>query len=62
MIARKAADGLEEAIKAAVSAVKKGAYAFVMLADKKLIGIRDPYGIRPLCIGTNEAAEIILSF
>lgn len=60
MIARKAADGLEEAIKAAVSAVK-GAYAFVMLADKKLIGIRDPYGIRPLCIGTNEAGDYFLA-
>ncbi|MFR4479387.1 MAG: amidophosphoribosyltransferase [Fusobacterium sp.] len=60
MIARKAADGLEEAIKATVSAVK-GAYAFVMLADKKLIGIRDPYGIRPLCIGTNEAGDYFLA-
>ena len=60
MIARKATDGLEEAIKAAVSAVK-GAYAFVMLADKKLIGIRDPYGIRPLCIGTNEAGDYFLA-
>ena len=60
MIARKAADGLEEAIKATVSAVK-GAYAFVMLADKKLIGIRDPYGIRPLCIGTNDAGDYFLA-
>ena len=60
MIARKAAGGLEEAIKATVSAVK-GAYAFVMLADKKLIGIRDPYGIRPLCIGTNDAGDYFLA-
>lgn len=60
MIARKAAEGLEEAIRATVSAVK-GAYAFVMLADKKLIGIRDPYGIRPLCIGTNEAGDYFLA-
>lgn len=60
MIARKAADGLEEAIKATVSAVK-GAYAFVMLADKKLIGIRDPYGIRPLCIGTNDTGDYFLA-
>lgn len=60
MIARKAAEGLEEAIRATVSAVK-GAYAFVMLADKKLIGIRDPYGIRPLCIGTNDAGDYFLA-
>lgn len=60
MIARKATEGVEEAIKATVSAVK-GAYAFVMLADRKLIGIRDPYGIRPLCIGTNDDGDYFLA-
>lgn len=60
MIARKATEGVEEAIKATVSAVK-GAYAFVMLADRKLIGIRDPYGIRPLCIGTNNDGDYFLA-
>lgn len=60
MIARKAPEGLEEAIKNTVSAIK-GAYAFVMLADKKLIGVRDPYGIRPLCIGTNDDGDYFLA-
>ncbi|MDR3289197.1 MAG: amidophosphoribosyltransferase [Peptococcaceae bacterium] len=29
----------------------QGAYALVILAEGKLMGVRDPYGIRPLCIG-----------
>ena len=48
MVARKAMNGFEEAIRSTVGAIK-GAYALVILADNKLIGVRDPYGIRPLC-------------
>ncbi len=29
----------------------EGAYAFVGLTNKKLVGARDPYGIRPLVLG-----------
>jgi amidophosphoribosyltransferase len=29
----------------------RGAYALVILAENKVIGVRDPYGVRPLCIG-----------
>lgn len=29
----------------------KGSYAIVMLTPKRLVGIRDPLGIRPLCLG-----------
>ena len=32
----------------------KGSYAIVMLTKDKLIGVRDPNGIRPLCIGKIE--------
>ncbi len=28
----------------------QGGYALVMLTNKKLIGVRDPFGIRPLVI------------
>lgn len=28
-----------------------GAYSFVMIAEGKLIAVRDPFGFRPLCIG-----------
>lgn len=30
----------------------KGSYALVVMTADKLIAVRDPYGIRPLCIGT----------
>ena len=30
----------------------KGSYAVVLMTTDKLIAVRDPYGIRPLCIGT----------
>jgi amidophosphoribosyltransferase len=29
----------------------RGAYSLVMMDNKNLIGVRDPYGIRPLCLG-----------
>ncbi len=39
----------------------KGAYSFGLLTNKKLIGIRDPLGIRPLVIGSLGTAKIISS-
>ena len=39
----------------------EGAYSLVMIADKKLIGIRDPWGIRPLCLGKLQNSYIIAS-
>tara|TARA_B110000967_G_scaffold65530_1_gene67654 strand:+ start:1124 stop:2620 length:1497 start_codon:yes stop_codon:yes gene_type:complete len=39
----------------------QGAYALVMLTNKKLIGIRDPFGIRPLVIGKLEDSFIFAS-
>ena len=35
----------------------EGAYAFVALTNKKLIGARDPLGIRPLVIGELDGAR-----
>ena len=43
-------NAIEDAILKTLDTVK-GAYAIVMTAEQKLIGIRDPNGIRPLCIG-----------
>ena len=60
MIARKASKGLEEAIRSTVSAIK-GSYSLVILADQKLIGVRDPYGIRPLCLGQNDEGDYFLA-
>jgi len=50
LIARKAKKGLEQAIVDTVQAIK-GSYAMVMITEEKLIGLRDPNGIRPMCIG-----------
>lgn len=60
MIARKANGNVEDAIKSTVGAIK-GAYALVILAGNKLVGVRDPYGIRPLCLGINENGDYILA-
>ena len=39
----------------------EGAYAFVGLTNKKLIGARDPLGIRPLVLGTLDGHPILCS-
>jgi amidophosphoribosyltransferase len=39
----------------------EGAYAFVGLTNKKLIGARDPFGIRPLVIGKLDGCPILAS-
>jgi len=39
----------------------EGAYAFVGLTNKKLVGARDPLGIRPLVIGKLDGSPILAS-
>ena len=39
----------------------KGSFAFVIMTKDKLIGARDPHGIRPLCIGRLDEAYILSS-
>ena len=39
----------------------QGAYALVMMTNKKLIGIRDPFGIRPLVVGKLKDSFIFAS-
>ena len=39
----------------------KGSYALVVMTADKLIAVRDPYGIRPLCIGTNMDDVVVAS-
>src|SRR5436190_20803678 len=39
----------------------EGAYAFVGLTNKKLIGARDPLGIRPLVLGDLDGCPILAS-
>ncbi|MBC7836484.1 amidophosphoribosyltransferase [Acetobacteraceae bacterium] len=39
----------------------QGAYSFVALTSKKLIGCRDPLGVRPLILGDLEGSPILVS-
>jgi amidophosphoribosyltransferase len=39
----------------------KGAYSLVIMSPRKLIGMRDPYGFKPLCIGKRDHAYILAS-
>ncbi|ARQ02154.1 amidophosphoribosyltransferase [Pseudorhodoplanes sinuspersici] len=39
----------------------EGAYSFVGLTNKKLVGARDPLGIRPLVLGTLDGCPILAS-
>ncbi|MDR0309403.1 MAG: amidophosphoribosyltransferase [Candidatus Methanoplasma sp.] len=39
----------------------EGAYALVILINNRLFGVRDPYGLRPLCIGEIGGGHIIVS-
>jgi len=39
----------------------QGGYALTILTNKKLIGVRDPFGIRPLVIGKLDKAYVLAS-
>ncbi len=39
----------------------EGAYAFVALSEKKLIGVRDPLGVRPLILGDVDGCPVLAS-
>lgn len=39
----------------------QGAYSLVILTKDKLIGVRDPMGVRPLCLGTIDGGWVIAS-
>jgi amidophosphoribosyltransferase len=39
----------------------EGAYSLVIMTEKELIGVRDPYGFRPLCIGRMGDAWVLAS-
>ena len=60
MIARGADKGIEKAVRDTARAIK-GSYAIVLFIDNKLIGIRDPHGIRPLCLGKLNDTWILAS-
>jgi len=53
---RQVVDRLVDALKQV-----EGAYSLVALTAKKLIGVRDPWGVRPLVLGDLDGAPILAS-
>jgi amidophosphoribosyltransferase len=53
--------GFEPALVAAVSRLE-GAFSFIMLTSRgEVIGIRDPWGFRPLCLGRLNGSHVLAS-
>ena len=51
---------VEEAVARAMKKIK-GAYSLIVMSPRKLIGARDPFGFKPLCIGKRDNAYILAS-
>ena len=51
---------VEEAIENAMKKIK-GAYCLAIMSPRKLIGARDPFGFRPLCIGKRNNTYFLAS-
>lgn len=60
LFARHVCHGLEEGLIRSLSRVQ-GAYSLVMCTKDKLIGIRDPRGFRPLCLGQLNGSYVLSS-
>lgn len=51
---------IEEAVMN-VAGELKGGYAVIVMSPKKLVGIRDPLGLKPMCLGKLENGYILAS-
>ena len=62
MIAKKRLESasIEEAVEKTVSCLE-GAFAFLVMSPQKLIACRDPWGIKPLCIGKKDKQIVFAS-
>jgi amidophosphoribosyltransferase len=60
LIAKSKFDNQIQQIQDALSKIK-GAYSLLLLTDDKLIGVRDPQGFKPLCIGQRDNSYILAS-
>ncbi len=60
LIATSKHSGFEEKLTSALSQIE-GAYSIVGVTNKKLIGCRDPLGVRPLVLGDLDGAWILTS-
>ncbi len=53
-------DGLVDALGAVLPRLQ-GAFSLVLIDHERLIGVRDPHGFRPLCLGNLDGAAILAS-
>ena len=60
LIARYKKEGIENAVKETMNRIQ-GSYALVITTENKLIGVRDPNGLRPLCIGKTNDGFVLSS-
>lgn len=60
LIARSRKKTIEERVAEAVRTIK-GAFAFVIMTDNKLIAVRDLYGFRPFALGRMDNAWVVAS-
>lgn len=60
LMARPKYKNTQESVLGAVEKLE-GAYSMTLLTEKELVGIRDPYGFRPLCLGKLDSAYVIAS-
>ncbi|MCR6544737.1 amidophosphoribosyltransferase [Dehalobacterium formicoaceticum] len=60
LIARYGQSSIEEALMKMMIDIK-GAYSLLVMTEDQLIGVRDPHGVRPLCIGKKGKSYILAS-
>jgi amidophosphoribosyltransferase len=60
LIARAYTGSIEEAVRDTMTRIK-GAYSLTVITPDKVLGVRDPYGIRPLCIGQLTTGHYIIA-
>lgn len=60
LIAHSKNEDIYERIAEAMQSVN-GAYSLLLLRENELIAARDPYGVRPLCLGTVDGAYVVAS-
>lgn len=60
LIANPSCGKLEDALVNSLKRIK-GAYSLVLMTDRELVGLRDPSGFRPLCLGTIGDSYVLAS-
>ena len=60
LVARSRETKIVDKIKDALTKIE-GAYSLIIMTNKKLIGIKDPFGIRPLVLGRKNGGYVLAS-